>query len=215
MKVIFALLVFTISLACSSSQKDKSNEYFEGIITFKNEYILKTGKVDSAYLKKIFGKNAKLTFKQGNYLESYDGGIFVEQIYIQNENRTYVKENQSDTLLWYACNRPGDKMLRSEINRKKEIILGIVCDELVNYYPKKTVRYYFNSDTLKIDPDWYRNFTDFNKNINASKMKAVYLKYSLEYPDFIVSTVATSITWKRIENSIFSISKNKILIEDK
>jgi len=214
-KKIFALIGLSVILAFSSIQKDDNGEYFEGKIIYKNQYIIKTNKIDSAYLDKIFGKTANLSFKEGNYLETYDGGFMLEQLYIKKDNRTYLKKNESDTLYWFDCNTPGDKIIRTEINLKKEIILGIECDELVTYYPNKTVSFYYNSDTLKINPDWYNNFTTSNKNLNTQKMKSVYLKYKIEYPDFIATVTAISIKTEKLDDKLFSIPKNKILIEDK
>ncbi|MBS3913648.1 MAG: hypothetical protein KG003_04065 [Bacteroidetes bacterium] len=210
--ILFGLLVI---VACSSTQKTNDKEYFEGKIMYKNEFVIKTNKVDSAYLDKAFGKAANLYFKEGNYLELYDGGTMLEQLYLKQDNKTYVRKNQSDTLYWYDCGRPGQKMLKFEINPKKEKILGIDCDELVTYYPNKTVSFYFNSDTLRINPEWHRNFTAFNKNLNTQNMKAVYLKYKIEYPDFIATVTATTISRQQIDNKLFSVPKNKILIEDK
>ncbi|MEO8149296.1 MAG: hypothetical protein ABI723_16745 [Bacteroidia bacterium] len=181
---------------------------------YKNAYVIKTNKVDSAYLDKIFGKTADLYFKEGNFLEKYDGGFMLKQLYNKKENKTYIKRNQSDTLYWFDCGKAAQKMLKLEINPKKEKILGIDCDELVTYYNNKTVSFYFNSDTLKINPEWYKDFTLSNKNLTTQKMKAVYLKYKIEYPDFYFTVTATSISKQKIDDNIFSVPKDKILIED-
>ena len=106
-------------------------------------------------------------------------------------------------------------MLKFEINPKKEKVLEIECDELVTYYDNKIVSFYFNPDTLRIDPNWYKHFTTANKNFNSQKMKSIYLKYKAEYPDFIVTVTATSLKWQELENKLFLVPKNKILIEDK
>jgi hypothetical protein len=214
-KTTSKLLGLSIIIACSPTKKTNDQVYFEGKILYKNEYIIKTNKVDSVYLDKIFGKTADLSFKEGNYLELYDGGFMLEQLYNKHDNKTYVKRNESDTLYWFDCGTQGQKMLKFEINPKRENILGIDCDELVTYYDNKTVSFYFNSDTLRINPEWYENFTTSNKNLNTQKMKAVYLKYKIEYADFIATVTATSITRQKIDDKSFSIPKNKILIEDK
>lgn len=214
-KMTSILFGFSVIVACSSIMKPNDKDYFEGKIMYKNEYIIKTDKVDSTYLDKIFGKTANLSFKEGNYLELYDGGFMLEQLYNKHDNKTYYKKNQSDTLYWFDCGMPEQKILKFEINPKKEKILGIDCDELVTYYDNKTVSFYFNPDTLKINPDWYKNFTISNKNLNTQKMKAVYLKYKIEYADFIATVTATSIIRQKIDDELFSVPNNKILIEDK
>ncbi|MDZ4759353.1 MAG: hypothetical protein SGJ10_14600 [Bacteroidota bacterium] len=109
----------------------------------------------------------------------------------------------------------GQKILKFEIKPHSERILGIDCDELITYYENKTVSFYFNSDTLRINPNWYKNITALDKNINTQKMKAVYLKYKIEYTDFIASVAATSISRQMIDDKIFAVPKNKILIEHK
>jgi len=109
----------------------------------------------------------------------------------------------------------GQKILKFEIKPHSERILGIDCDELITYYENKTVSFYFNSDTLRINPNWYKNITALDKNINTQKMKAVYLKYKIEYTDLIASVAATSISRQMIDDKIFAVPKNKILIEHK
>ena len=46
-------------------------------------------------------------------------------------------------------------------------------------------------------------------------MKSIYLKYKIEYPDFIAIVTATSVKRQKIDAKLFSVPKNKILIEDK
>ena len=209
------ILGFLILVSCTSSVKPQDNKYFEGRIMYKNEFIFKTNQVDSNSIIKFFGKTADLYFKDGNYVEKYDGGDMLEQLYRKQDNKVYVKRNQSDTLFWTDCGRPGKSILRFEINHAKETILGIVCDELITYYETKTVSFYFNPDTLKINSDWYSAFTITNKNINTQKMKSMFLKYKIEYPNFVATVTATSILPQKIDDNVFSISKNRILIEDK
>jgi hypothetical protein len=214
-KNMFKLLILGLVVSsCSTDSQTKKIQYFEGNIKFKNEYFIKTDKVTADYLDKIFGKTADLYFKEGNYLEIYDKGFMLEQLYRVPDNKNYIKRNGSDSLFWYSCSVPEKKMIKYEINPKKEKILGIECDEYITYYDNKTVTFYYNSDTLKINPEWYSRFTLTNKNINTSRMKAMYLKFKIEYPDFWFTVTATSITHKKIENKIFDIKQNTILIQD-
>ena len=123
----------------------------------------------------------------------------LEQTFNKADNKTYVKKKlDSGTLYWFDCGTPAQPMLLFEINKHKEKILGIDCDELITCYNNKTVTFYYNSDTLKINPNWYKNFTHSNKNSNEAKMKAVYLKYKIEYADFIATVTATSIIPRKI-----------------
>lgn len=201
--------------ACTVVKSTKPKVYFEGQITFNFSYVIKTKNVDSAYLDKIFGTNAILTFKEGNFFETYDKGYIKTQIYNKNNNRTYLQKDFSDTLYWFDCGTEYEKPIHTNIHSKKENILGIECDELTTIYKNKTVRFYFNPDSLVINPIWYDKFTLSNKNINTKIMKSMYLKYQLDYPDFTVTASATFIKNQSIDSTIFNIPQNKILIEDK
>lgn len=205
--------LFAIIIVCLSAGFRGNRGYFEGKITYRNEYIIKNKKVDSVTLAKAFGKTATLLFKNGNYLERYDDGSMMEQLYNRHDNKVYIKQDESDTLYWFDCGIQGQKMLKFEIIPHEEKILGIDCDELVTYYKNKTVSFYFNPDTLNINPEWYKEFTAYNKHFNTGKMKSLYLKYKIEYPEFTVTVTATSITNQVISDSLFSVPKSKILIE--
>jgi hypothetical protein len=215
MKIKFTIIfVGLITLLACTSRTSTTKNYFEGKLTFKNTYIIKTNKVDSTELDKIFGKTAETLFKEGNFLEKYDGGFMLWQIYNKYDNKNYVNRNQLDTVYWFDCGQKPQKIIRSEINFKKEKILGIECDELITYYDDKIITYYFNPDTLKINPEWYKEHTYSNKDINAKKMKSIYLKYKIEYPDMIFIVTATSIEWQSINDTLFFLPKNTILIEE-
>lgn len=209
------LIVISMGFACSSIGVVSPKSYFEGRILYNSKYVTKSNKFDTSYLENLFGKTSDLYFKDGNYLEKYDKGFWLEQLFIRTGNLIYIKKNQSDTLFFFSCEKPGRKILKSEIIRKSEKILGIECDELITYYEDKNVSFYFNSDTLKINPDWYSNYKLVNKNLNSNKMKAIYLKYKMENADFITTVTATSISHQKIDDRIFVIPTNKIIVEDK
>lgn len=189
-------------------------QYFEGQILYKNTFIPITTKYDTIQLYKRFGKEATLYFKEGNYLEMYDSGLMREQRFHKNENRIYYSQDVTDTLHWFSASRPAQKILRTEIHPKKEVILGIECDELVNYYLDKTISFYFNSDTLQINPEWFTNFSFANKNVNTEKMKSLYLKYKIESSDFTTIVTAVSIRPRPVDENLLAIPSSKILVQD-
>ncbi len=85
---------------------------------------------------------------------------------------------------------------------------------MVTYYDNKTISYYYNSDSLKINKEWFKDFNFFNKNFITQQMGTLYLKCKMEYPQVIFSINASAISHERIDNSFFEIPKNVILIED-
>ena len=211
---IFKLLIFGLIIgSCRSTSRTTAENYFEGNIKFKTEYVIKTDKVTGDFLDKTIGKTADLYFKDGNYREFYDGGFILEQLHRRADNKNYVRKTRSDTLFWYNCAAPGQKLIKFEINPNKEIVLGIPCDEYVTYYDNKTVSFYFNSDTLKIDPDWFLKYTLANENIDKARMKSMCLKYKIEFADFVITMTATSIINKKVDNSMFDIKPTDILVQ--
>lgn len=208
------LYVPILFAAVMCSVKDEKNQvpYFEGKIVLENEFIIKVDKAEIRDLKKLYGSRTEFFLKEGNILERYDGGEVLESWYLMRENKLYEKKHNPDTLYWSDCGLPGQKILKIEINPKKEKILGIECDELITYYGHKKTFYYFNSDTLGINPDWYKKFTITNKNISSLRMKAACLKYKIEYADFIITGTATSISHQNLNDDLFAIPEHKILI---
>lgn len=209
---VILITIISVSLFSCSSKKEP---YFEGIIEYHNTFIPKNNSIDSIALRVIFGQNATLYFKEGNFFEKYNDGIMLEQFYLKQTNKTYIKKNNSDTLYWFDCQQKGEPILKYQININKEEILGVMCDELVTYYKEKTISIYYNTDSLPINPKWYNKFTYSNKNFVTKQMKSMYLKYKIEYPDFIAIVTATSISKQKVDPRTFEISKKKILIKDK
>lgn len=210
-KLSLGLLATFLFTGCSNK---KEEVYFEGTILYTHNIKLKTDKLRMSYLDSIIGSKAFLYYKNGSYYEIYDKGFPLEEIYNVSENKIYFKKNLSDTLFWSDCKEPPKPMERYEINKGKEVINGITCDEYITYYKNKTVTFYFNPDSFKIDPAWYKDFTVGNKNVNSERMGAMYIRYVMEYPDFIVSITASEITKKPINDSLVKIKPGRIIVKD-
>jgi hypothetical protein len=214
-KLIFLIGIFLIIAACVPSKKKNGNNYFEGEIRYKNEYIAKTGEADTAALVRELGAGTNYYFKEGNHFERYsNASALTYKIYSKKTNKLYyIKENQGDTMHWIDCSdNVGGRMLKFELHLKAEKILGIECDELITYYDNRTVFDYFNSDKLRINPDWLSKFKVYDKGWVFQKMGALPLKHKIEYKTFIYSSTATAIKEQTINDSLFMIPKSKVLI---
>jgi hypothetical protein len=213
--MIFIFAGIILITGCNSSATKNNNNYFEGKLTYDISYIPTTSSADTAFLKAFVAKGAEMSFKEGSYNEIFYGGGIRQEIYNQKENRDYNLLDSKDTLYWLDCSKKSPEPVQVQINKKKKTILGIECDELVFSYPSKTIRYYFNSDTLKIDPDWYKNFTFQNKSMQMQKMGSLYLGIEMEYPDFIITWTTVKIQPQKIDEKEFIIPKSKMLKEEK
>lgn len=213
-KIILSLLVLcTVSLSSTKQNKSTSN-YFEGKISYKAEFVRKSNKYDSINLSKAIGKFSNYFFKEGNFLIKNNDAISFMTLYQMKDNKMYTEKVWSDSVFYVDCGKPGFKILRFTITPKKEIILGINCDELKVFYENKTVTNYYNSDTLKQDPSWHNKFTFYNEDFYSQKMKSLSLKFIIERPDYVVTYTAISFAYTKLNDSIFSVPKNKPLVEE-
>ena len=186
---IFILLGFGVN----------NQKYFEGIIKYKYDFIVKNDKVSGDRLKDFFGSSIEFYFKEGNFLERYDKGVLKEQLYRKKDNRLYFRNVNSDTLLYTNAALPGKQIIKTEINLDKDTVLGIVCHELKIDYDDYKFTLYFNRD-YTIDSDWYNDFKRNGKDVYTRLIKSIYLKFKLEYKDFILIGTATEINRKKIDD---------------
>lgn len=212
--ILSILLLLLSNLYCTDGKEVANQTYFEGSITYKGDFVKKTDKYDSTTLALIAGLTTTLFVKDGKYLTVVESGITTQLLYRKDENTFYRQRFNSDTVYYTRANQPGQKILRFTKTPKVERILGIDCDELKVYYENKTVTYYYNSDTLRSNPDWFKNTTGYNENFYSQEMKAVNLKSVIEYKDFIVTQTATEIKSRKLDNKLFDIPE-KPMIEDK
>jgi len=204
-------LLFILSL--SFQDNVSATNYFEGWIKYKHDLILKNTNIDSMRLKEFVGSGSTLFFKEGNYLHKYNDGPIIQDSYRKEDNKAYFKLNKNDTTFWVDCGKQGDEILKFSFTPKKEKILGIDCDELIIYYKDKITSDYYNSDLFGINPDWFKNFILDGQNQIDQKEKAICLKHKTEYANFIIIETAVSFSKEKIDERIFKISPNEILIE--
>jgi hypothetical protein len=194
---ILVILLATVSISNAQAKK-----YFEGIVTYKFDVVSKNEKLDAKKLENIFGNGSTLIFKEGNYYHKYDGGLTEFDMYKKEVNKAYVKERGNDTIFWYDCGLVGSKIEKFLFVAKKEKILGISCDELTIKYSDKAERHYYNSDSLPINPDWFKRFTLDGENIIDQREKSIFLKRQLDYPYLLFTEVAVKIARQRVDNKI-------------
>jgi hypothetical protein len=214
-KLFFLVAIFLIIGACVPSKKNNGNNYFEGEINYKCEYTPKKSQADTAGLVERLGTGAGYCFKEGNHFETYSNSaaVLATEIYNRKTNKLYIDQHQKDTIHWVDCSDDGGgKMLRFELHPKAEKVLGIVCDELVTYYEHQTVYDYFNPETLRTNPDWFSKYKLFNRDWTQRKMASLFLKHKMEYRTFTMTITATAITEKKINDSLFLVPKNKVMI---
>jgi hypothetical protein len=195
------------------SDKINQTDYFEGWIKYKHEIVLKNRNIDSVQLQEFIGEGSTLYFKEGNFMHTYRGGAMIQDLYRKDDNKAYFKINNGDTTFWVDCGKPGDEILKISFTPKKEKVLGIDCDELIIFYKNKISTDYYNSEKFGINPNWFKNFILDGQDQIDQKEKAICLKHKTEYSNFIVIQTATAYSKEKIDEKIFKISSNEILVE--
>ncbi|MEO8854525.1 MAG: hypothetical protein ABI359_12150 [Ginsengibacter sp.] len=204
--VIGGFLLMTLN-SIGQSQKN-----FEGEIIYQFDFISKMPKVDSKMIKNIVGSGSTLSFKQGNYRHDYDGGIVEFDIYNKEDNKAYFKKRNNDTIYWSDCSLPGNKIKNFKFASKKETILGIDCDQLIIEYEKKSEIHYYNSDSIITNPAWFKNFKTNGENLIDEKEKSIFLKSESDFDGFTMISIADKISRHKIDEKIFKIPANSILV---
>ena len=214
-KIILSFFICcAICIGFTKQNRSNSRAYFEGKISYKAEFTRKTTKYDSSLLSMAIGKYSNYFFKQGNFLIKSYNAISYMTLYRMEDNKMYTQKVWSDSIFYVDCSKPGFKILNFTLTPKKETILGITCDELKVFFENKIITNYFNSDTLKQDPTWHQKYTFYNEDFISQKTKSISLKFIIDKPDYKVTYTATSITPKQLNDSIFLVPKNKILVND-
>lgn len=208
-------LLFPFFLLFSLNGKGQIKKYFEGKIIYTPELISNNEKVDTGYLKKLFGNSVTLYFKEGNYCHIFDGGMFEFDIYRKKDNKFYIKQRGNDTIFWKNCGTPGDKIEKFTFSKNKEKILGINCDELIIQYKDRSESHYYNSDSILTNPKWFKAFTLNGENLIDEKEKSIYLKNKIDYGYFQIIQTAINISREKIPAAVFDIPANSILHEQK
>lgn len=189
--------------------------YFEGRIIYRTVFEIKDSTKRALSFSKYYPLVTIQHFKEGNSFEISDKGETKTYLYRKSENRTYQDYWSKDTLFFFDCSKKGREILNYTITKKADTILGLACDKLQISYNTGTSSYYFNQESLKIDPKWYSQLTYINWDFISSISKSIVLKTVIERADYRITNTAISIHKEKISDSIFAIPINVILVEDK
>jgi len=204
----FALFLVVV-LHCTVN----SQNYFEGRIAYTLEFKLKNPNLNPDMLKAYLGSGLTLLFKEGNYFNRFDGGIYEFQMYNKEDNRSYMKKRDSDTIYWSDCSLPGDKIQELKITGKKATVLGIECDQILVRYKEKSEVHYYNADSTPINPAWFKRFRKDEQYLVDEKEKSIDLKSDIEYDQFTVIQTAIKMTREPVDDKIFKLPANAILVK--
>jgi hypothetical protein len=202
---LFIVSLSCLLLSCSGQEKQQGREFFEGQVSYDITFTRKTDKYDSLLLRRIVGNYSDYYYKEGNELNITPGVLTPWGLYRVVDNKAYSIRAGEDTVYWDSWDGPGPKILSSVITPGKEVVLGILCDELKVTFENKTVICYFNRDTLRIDPSLHKTKTLTSDDFYAEQKKALSLKFIIDKPDYTMTYTATKINNNRLSDKLFEV----------
>lgn len=200
MKTIFSILFLVISIASFSQN-------FKGEIVYSNTYKSKSQQVTDEQWNIMLGTTQRYITQNGNYKSITNGKLLQWQLYINKENKLYNKMSNTEIIYWNDGSVQGDEIVKVEINKNVEKVLNLLCDEVILFCKSGVQKYYFNS-TLSIDPNIFINHKFGNWYDYLSKSNSFPLKMIVENNQFIITSIATEIIPKNIEDEVFNLPPN-------
>ena len=197
MKKFILAFAFFVSFATSAQS-------FEGEIVYSNIIKTKTPQMTDAQWTQMLGARQKYYIKGGSYKSVTNGTMAQWQLYVNKDNKLYSKMSNSETVLWNDASVNAEVILKSEIKKNVEIILGYSCDELTLTCKSGVQKYYYSSklpvDAKLFENHKYGNWYEFLKNSNAMMLKCM-----LETPQFVIESTAQEIKPMKLDDRLFSL----------
>ena len=181
---------------------------FEGKITYANDYQSKLANLKSEQLNAMMGTKQDYYFKGSSYKSVFNGAFTKMQVYKAAENKSYTLTGKNDTLYWEDYSTNKDEAVKYELQKNKEIILGIACDVLIVEANKSKTYFYFSSK-YSVNPELFKQHNYGNWYYTISKTNALPLKTVYETDQFILTSTATEIKELKLEDSFFEVPDKK------
>lgn len=200
---ILTLLILSYFLI--SCQND-----FEGIIEYKIEYEIHDKNIDLNSLKKQMGTSTISYIKNGFYKDIANAEFMSFHLFRYTDTSIYYMHSMSDdTLIVKKVNAEPSTKIDIKTEQSSLKILDFDCNKISFEGDFFTYSYYY-SPKLKLDPEYYKEFSYNNKYIIMKSMKAPYLKLTMKNKAFTVNITAVNIESKKFDSSVFTQPKNKI-----
>ncbi len=192
-------------LFLGASGKTYAQKAFEGEIIYQNSFQSKNRTISSEQMRVLIGDEQMYFIKSGNYKSLTNGASITIQLYIGETNRLYNKTSRSDTLYWFDANVHSDAIVRYELIKNKEKILGEDCDALILKTQGGQTTYFYTSkypvDFAKYQMHNYRNW-----NYYLAKAKSLPLKIVIDNEQFKMESIALKIEAKQLPDEFFALS---------
>lgn len=156
-------------------------KYFEGLIIYKVSYVSENPTVTVERLIKDFGDTTIFYFKEGNYVQTFNGSLMKMNYRNSSNNLFCVETFASDSVECIDCSISDEMITSKKIVKKQALVAGFTCNKLMvtsndlKGKPKRQGEYYYNS-SLRINPKWFENDKLGSHNVVYGLMRSMPLK---------------------------------------
>jgi hypothetical protein len=180
---------------------------FEGKIIYQNTYQSNLPNVNNDQFTAMMGTRYEYLIKGGDYKSSSNGSMIQWQLYINKDNKFYLKMSNSETIFWNYGNINPDSILSVELNKGVTEILGYMCDEVIFTCKSGVQKYYFNQkiavDISLFQNHLFGNWYDFLKVSKSHPLKSI-----VETPQFTITSEAIAIEEMNLDAKVFQLPEN-------
>jgi hypothetical protein len=177
---------------------------FEGRIIYKNTLKSKISSISDMELSSMMGTTEEYNIKEGTYKIVTNGSFLQWEIYNNSENRLYVKNSNSNMAFWKDASINLDSVINITIHRNVMTILGYNCDEICFVCKTSIEKYYFNSK-FHVSAKIFKRHKYGNWFEYLSKANSLPLKIIIDNNQFVIESVAISVTAMKFSNSYFKL----------
>lgn len=198
--VVFILITFsTLSVF---------GQNFEGKITYSNTYKSETPQMTNQQWQTMMGGIQEYYIKNGDYKSVSNGSLLQWQLYVNSENRLYVKMANSEAAFWNDGGINLDPVLKVELNKSATQVLGYDCDELILTCKSGIQKYYFNA-AIKVNTALFEKHKFGNWGAILKISKSLPLKMLVSNAQFTMESIATEVKEMKLEASDLQLSENQ------
>ena len=177
---------------------------FEGKIVYTNNFKSKNQQIPDQQWQTMLGSTQEYFIKGGNYKSVANGKLMQWQLYLNKDNKLYVKMSNSEKAIWNDGNIRGDEVLKTEVNKEVTEILGYKCDEVVLTCKSGVQKYYFNTK-ISVDSKLFVNHKFGNWYQFLSLSNALPLKMVIETTQFTITSTATEVKASKLDDNLFQL----------
>jgi hypothetical protein len=203
-RLTFQALIFFLLLTSHLDVFSQKNKDFSGTIVYKIEYFTKDGQLITDRKLRTLGDTSISYIKKGNYRIEYPHSRVEKVIYLYENAEYYAMFRRYDTIFVYNYKIPSSPIKSYGKIDTTTNVLGYKCRGYKVTTNSNSILYFY-TDSLHLNPEYFKDHTESGYNYYSKDTKAIYLKLILSYSTYDLVLTAVKVTDEKIDDEIFII----------